>query len=357
MADELTQLRWPLAGFVALSSVLACTKDPSPASAERALASGPAAAAAPDGARVAVAALGRLEPGDGVVDVGAATQETVQRLEVGEGEQAETGQVLAYLESHAEHLAERNVQRALVIEAELRLREATDSGPLEVEAQEANVSRLEKDLAMARSDLQRLQALMSQRMITEQDREHQLTLAQRVEQSLRYAEILHEKKRRETTLGVARAEARLQTARAQLVSAEARLERSIIRAPIDGRILRIFTWPGEPVGNRPILQMGETGRMYAVAEVYETDVRSVARGQRAWITSPALGEELTGTVERIGSMIFKNDVLDLDPTADTDTRVVEVRVRLDASGLAARFIHLQVDVEISTDSEGARPGE
>ena len=92
--------------------------------------------------------------------------------------------------------------------------------------------------------------------------------------------------------------------------------------------------------------------MYAVAEVYETDVRRVRVGQPATVRSPALAEELRGRVERVGSMVFKNDVLGIDPTADKDSRVVEVRVRLDDSGLARDLIHLQVEVEIQTTNPG-----
>jgi HlyD family secretion protein len=55
-----------------------------------------------------------------------------------------------------------------------------------------------------------------------------------------------------------------------------------------------------------------------------------------------------GTVERISSQISKNDVLDNDPAADVDSRVIEVRIRLNeaSSSLVADLINLQVDVEI-----------
>jgi len=66
--------------------------------------------------------------------------------------------------------------------------------------------------------------------------------------------------------------------------AEARLRRTIIRAPRAGRILRILTYPGEAISDG-ILQMGDTRQMYVVAEVYETDVGLVKLGQPATITS------------------------------------------------------------------------
>jgi HlyD family secretion protein len=86
--------------------------------------------------------------------------------------------------------------------------------------------------------------------------------------------------------------------------------------------------------------------MYAVAEVYETDIGRVRSGQRAQIRSPALPHELAGTVERIGLKIGKKDVLSTDPVADADARVVEVHVRLAEPELAAALTNLRVEVVI-----------
>jgi HlyD family secretion protein len=137
--------------------------------------------------------------------------------------------------------------------------------------------------------------------------------------------------------------------------AESRLRRTVLRAPQAGQILNILTWPGERTeSDEPILQMGNTDEMHAVAEVYETDIGLVRLGQRAIITSPALPEPLTGEVVQIGVSIHKNDVLDVDPAADADARVVEVRIRLDQSAVAANFTNLQVDVEIDLHAEPDR---
>src|SRR5207302_6895363 len=126
---------------------------------------------------------------------------------------------------------------------------------------------------------------------------------------------------------------------------EARVRLTVIRAPRDGQILKIRTRPGEATGIRPILRMGNTDAMQAVAEVYYTDVRFVRVGQKARIISPALPGPVTGTVVYVGNLVFKNDVLNIDPTADVDSRVVEVRIRLDKSEAAAKLTYLQVNVE------------
>ena len=100
------------------------------------------------------------------------------------------------------------------------------------------------------------------------------------------------------------------------------------------------------MGPDGIAELGRTDQMYAVAEVYETDIGKVHVGQRATITSPALHGELLGTVERIGMKIGKRNVLDDDPAASTDARVVEVHIRLDDSGAVAGLTNLQVEVRI-----------
>jgi len=103
-------------------------------------------------------------------------------------------------------------------------------------------------------------------------------------------------------------------------------EAHIIRAPRAGRILRILTYPGEISDG--ILQMGDR-QMYVVAEVYETDV-GLVKGQPATITSRngAFNTPLNGKVAEMAD--FKNNVLDDDPAANADARVV-VKIRLDDS--------------------------
>ena len=47
-------------------------------------------------------------------------------------------------------------------------------------------------------------------------------------------------------------------------------------------------------------------------------------------------------------MIAKNEVLSLNPTNNSDLRVVKVRIQLDSSQEAARLVNLQVTVTIDT---------
>ena len=66
---------------------------------------------------------------------------------------------------------------------------------------------------------------------------------------------------------------------------------------------------------------GTVDGLFAVAEVYQTDIRHVRKGMAATIKSPALSAPVPGTVEEVGQLIFKKDVFGDDPTAPRNARV------------------------------------
>ena len=147
-------------------------------------------------------------------------------------------------------------------------------------------------------------------------------------------------------MDVSVAEAELTSARARARLAQAEWEQSQIKAPTDGRVVEIHTFPGEEIRPGGILELAKTDAMYVVAEVPEGEVRRLRTGQRATITGDALAEPLEGRVERIGSKVAKNDVLNVDPIAMSDVRVVETRIRLVNPEKAVGLIHAQVSVRI-----------
>jgi multidrug efflux pump subunit AcrA (membrane-fusion protein) len=229
-----------------------------------------------------VAALGRLEPRRGVYHLAGPPRPAVviETLEVEEGDRVERGRVIAVLQG----------------------------------------------IALARAEIARFRAEVVHA-------EHEFARSEQLRRGAAASEVKFEEARRARVV-----------ARAHLAHAEADLELSRVRAPIDGQVLKIHAREGERVGPDGILEIGDTAAMYAVAEVYEMDVGRVRVGQRAEIRSPALGRRLAGSVERVGLRIGKQDVLGTDPVADADARVVEVEVRLDDPAPAARLTNLRVEV-------------
>jgi HlyD family secretion protein len=131
--------------------------------------------------------------------------------------------------------------------------------------------------------------------------------------------------------------------------AQSDLDLAYVRSPFVGQVLKINTRLGEMVSNGGIAQLGQTNQMYAVAEVYETDINKVRIGQRAAVTSLAFADRWQGTVTQIGTQIGKQNILTTDPTADKDARIVEVKIRLDPlySKKAVGLTNLQVEVVIN----------
>lgn len=332
--------------------------------------------------RSAVTALGRLEPKSRLIDLGGPRGARVERLEVTEGQAIKQGDAVAYLDDHGMRTAaqaaaqarlaeakqmlevESAHTQALIDETELELRHLQELVPLQVASLEASVRRLTWEVEKAKRDLKRAETVFAANAVSERDLDdHRLAVARLQEQIAETnATIQHLQARQtldELTVKAKIRSIRTASQRAQLAVkvdslaadvalAAAELERTIVRAPLDGTVLKLFTYPGEAIDREPILLMGGVQQMYAVAEVYETDVRFVMCGRRATVRSPALPEPIGGVVDQIGLIVSKNDVLDVDPAAPVDARIVEVRIRLDDSEVASRFNRLQVQVEIDT---------
>jgi HlyD family secretion protein len=245
----------------------------------------PAVSAAPPGAQ-GVAALGRLQPKDGVRRVAGPAKPVavVSKLLVDKGDSVAKGQLIALLD--------------------------------EAEVREAAVARAEAHLANTKTELARNAELRAGQVISAA-----------VLDRLRFER---------------------DAAAAELRLARAELARNQVSSPIDGQVIDVHARDGERVGPDGIIEIGQTRAMYAVAEVYETDIGRVRLGARAQVESPALPRALNGTVDRISMRVGKLDALGTDPAAKTDARVVEVEVRLDDgdAAVAAPLTHLQVEVTI-----------
>ena len=139
---------------------------------------------------------------------------------------------------------------------------------------------------------------------------------------------------------------KVNTLEARRERAEAERRLAEVRSPIDGRVLDVHARAGERIGTDGILELGDTDAMFAIAEVYETDIPRVALGQTARVTSPVLPSVLTGVVDRIRLKVSKQDALGTDPAARKDARVIEVEVKLDDSRPAAGLTYAQVEVQI-----------
>ena len=335
-----------------------------------------------------VVALGRIEPLGRVISLSAPTSleaVKVERLLVEEDDAVEVGQIIAILDGRQRLQAALDEAVTGVEISQARLEQvkagAKPSSILareaaianlkaeligKLETQQATIARLTAQVNNARSEQERYQMLyetgavsaseLDSRRLTTSTAQEQLngaqatlkqtqsTLEARIQEAIAF--LAETKEVRDVDLQLARAE--LNQAESTVNKAQSDMELAYVRTPMAGQVLAIHTRPGESPGQNGIVEIGKTEQMMVVAEVDQNDIKQVEIGQQATVTSGIFEEKLKGKVHQISSQIGKNDILDTDPTADEDTRVVEVQILLEpqSSQKVTKLTNLEVDVTI-----------
>ncbi|MUH01018.1 HlyD family efflux transporter periplasmic adaptor subunit [Scytonema sp. UIC 10036] len=342
-----------------------------------------------------VVALGKLIPEGDVIKISVANAQDsrVNQIFVNEGDFVKANQVIATLQGRdrAEQQlrdAQANVtvkrsqllkiqqgdfkqgeivaQRATIAELEARIR-------TETKQKEAAIAQVEATLRNAKLKYERNLALSNEGAISKSDYDNareefdkaQATLLQSkaelenttttLQAQLEKEQANLKKLQEVRPVDVEIAKAELEQALIQVEQRKAELDNTLVRVPIAGQILRINTRVGEQVNTQEgIAELGKTNQMYAIAEVYETDIAKVRLGHQATITSEYGGfqGELKGKVDGIGLQIGKTRLNQdqTNPTTDVNARVVEVKIRLNRedSPKVAALTGMQVRVKIDT---------
>ncbi len=340
-----------------------------------------------------VSALGRLEPLGEVIHVFAPTAldgARVEQLYISHGQYLKQGEVIAQLDTYARRqaaLAEAQ-QQVRVAQARLaQIKAGEKIGQIEAQgrvvqrlkaekttesaAQKANLARLTAELAHAEREDQRYEQLWiegaiatslrdTKRLIVDtlrqQIQEAQANLARiqgTRDQQIAEAQATQAQIAEVRPVDVILAQTQVAQAQAGVARAQADLDLALVHAPQDGQVLKIHSRSGELVGTQGIISLGQTQQMVAVAEIYELDISRVRVGQRATVTSKnhAFPDVLFGQVLEVGLEINKQDVLNTDPAAQFDSRIVEVKVALDppssrkVSGLTNLTVHVMIAVQ------------
>lgn len=281
-----------------------------------------------------IAAPGRVEAVSEEVRVSSELSGRLKAVNVEEGDRVQRGQVLAEIQND-DYRA--RVQEA---EAELAQREAelrrTVNGARTQERREAEAAMqaAEAVLNNAKSEAERRRGLADRNVISRDEAEryeraYQVAKAQYAEAAQHFALIDADAREEDR----AHAEAAVATARAQLAEARAFLEKSYIRAPIGGVILRKLRHTGESVSTQfdsPVVTMADDSVLRVRLDVDESDVSKLKVGQRAYVTAEAYGDrKFWGSVIRVGRILGKKNIRTDEPSEHVDTKILETLVELD----------------------------
>ncbi len=338
-----------------------------------------------------VTALGRLEPIGEIIEVSVSSSadgNRIEELRIREGEEVKQGEIIGVLDSRdrAKAALRQAEARVAVAQANLaRVKAGAKTGEIQAQkaaiarieaersndiaAQTAMVSRMEAELRNAQIEYRRYQQLFDDGAVSESQKDNKKLILETAQEQLTQAKANLSRIRTAQQQQIAEAKATLnkiaevrpvdvqvaaaevKEAQAAVATAKADLDRTYIKSPQAGKVIKILTRPGEVVStNEGVVRIGQINQMYAIAEVYESDITKVKIGQKATVTSNAISETLTGTVEHIGLEIKRQEVVNTDPTANIDAKVVEVKVKLDesssqkVSGLTNLLVNVRIDL-------------
>lgn len=339
--------------------------------------------------RVAVAALGRVEPEGEVIKLSTPSSLSgvrVEKLLVKEGDKVKAGKIIALLENYARARAalQQAIDKVRIAQAKLaQIRAGAKQGDInaqratvtrlqaqlqgDIASQQATGARLEAELANARTENNRYQRLYKEgavsasvadsKRLQQQTAQKQLQEAQaalqRTENTLR-DQIKEARARLDSikqvrTVDVQLAQAELSSAQTAVQEAKAAYDLTYLSSPIDGRILEVHAKTGEVNSSKGVVEIGNTSQMYVEAEVYQTDINQLSTGQKAVITSSIFPKQIKGTVTEIGLQVDRQNILSVNPETETDRRIIPVKIRIDDpkdSQTLSGLTNLQVDVAI-----------
>ena len=321
-----------ISGIVAVAALTATLIWGRTTSSKRAQSSEAAPAAA-----FLVAAAGRVEPGTEDIKLSSELNGKLKSILVEEGDRVTRGQVLAELQND-DYRAQVDSAAAEVRQREAERRKVVN-GARTQERREAFSSVEEAKAVMnnAESEMQRRQKLFAAGVISreEEDRytkEYEVATA-RFEEMSHHHDLVDADAREEDR---AMADANLQLSRARLEEARAVLDKTYIRAPIDGTVLRKYHRAGESVSNSatnpdPVLTIGDKRALRVRIDVDEADVNKLVLGQPAYVTADAYGNQhFPGHVVRIGQELGRKNVRTDEPTERVDNKILETLVQLDS---------------------------
>jgi HlyD family secretion protein len=268
------------------------------------------------------------------VSVGAVVTGRVARIPVSEGQSVQHGDVLIELDSDDERAAVAQA-RGAVAQAEARLRQLRELG---LPAAEQALAQARANHVQARQQYERTLELKTKGFVSQaalDDARRNLSVA---ESQLRAAQLQVESNRPAGS-DFALARTALEQARASLELAQAKLDQTVIHAPVSGTLIARSVEPGNVVqAGKELMALAPVGETQVVVQIDEKNLAQLRLGQQALASADAFPKER-----------FAAELIYINPGIDALRGSVEVKLRV-----ANPPDYLRQDMTVSVDIEVAR---
>jgi ABC exporter DevB family membrane fusion protein len=258
----------------------------------------------------------------------------LSRVLVDEGDTVRRGQVLAVLDN-ADYAARIELARAECKEREAELERQQNGARSEEQAEaEANLLEAQAQLSSAVAERDRRAPLVARGAVSRSEYDLAARDAETAKQRVQAASERRSVARQQTRPeDLKRAEAEVARSQASLAEAQAMYEKTFIRSPIDGTVLRRYHRAGESLsgkGDTPVFALGDLSRLRVRVDIDETDVARIREGQPAYVTASAYGDRrFSGRIVRVGEALGRKNVRTDEPTERVDQKILETLVELD----------------------------
>ena len=116
---------------------------------------------------------------------------------------------------------------------------------------------------------------------------------------------------------------------ARLDSARTTREQALVRSPLDGVVVQIYTRQGERVSPNGIAKIVDLSQLRVLADVDELHVGRIAPGGKVEVTFRGSPTVYKGTISRVAPTVKRMQRIEPDGGSSTDARVVQVEIQLD----------------------------
>ena len=117
--------------------------------------------------------------------------------------------------------------------------------------------------------------------------------------------------------------------KAKLDNAKASREQSLVRSPLDGIVVQIFSRQGERVSPYGIAKIVDLTQLRVFADVDEVHLGRVTPGGRVDVTFRGSATIYKGKIARVAPTVKRMQRIEPDGATSTDARVVQVEIELD----------------------------
>jgi multidrug resistance efflux pump len=241
-------------------------------------------------------------------------------LRITDGQKVKLGEIIAVLSNYSKADIAVRTTEAELVKTE-RARESMVSGyrTAEIAMQEVMVRSATEEVKLKNLEMQRSGKPPDQKQL-----EQSISL-----QSLEREQAKLRVMKETLQTDVQQIDTDISIIKAKLDNARNTREQALVRSPLDGIVIQIYSRQGERVSPNGIAKIVDLAQLRVLADVDELNVGRIAAGGKVEVTFRGSPTVYMGTISRVAPTVKRMQRMEPDGGSSTDARVVQVEIQLD----------------------------